>query len=382
MTIYRPAAAISTIKNPVAVARGTRIERLDGVRTIAIALVVAHHFGFFTLGWTGVQLFFVLSGMLITGILRRARNDRSYWRPFYIKRATRILPPVLVAILSAAVLSSISWRKIGLYYLFFAANFAEAFYRGESKTLGVMWSLAVEEQFYFLWPFAVRFLNRRQLIRLLIGILTVEPILRALATPRFPTFWPIYFLTPFQLDGLAAGCLLSLALESETATEWLRLQCTTLLYSSLLAFWVCSLLPRFHRQANSVLFNSLGYSLIVVIAAFFIAFILLRPDNPAAKTLSSSGIVFIGTISYGIYLFHPLIWELSGKLLMSVGFYHQRTMAPVTIAVTLAVSWLSYRLYEQPIIRWGRDKAALHQKTQDQYKHENILAENSQAAMQ
>ncbi|HEY6413237.1 MAG TPA: acyltransferase [Edaphobacter sp.] len=382
MATYRPTAAIPTTRNPAAAARGTRIERLDGVRTIAIALVIAIHFGFFSLGWAGVQLFFVLSGLLITGILRRARRDQSYWRPFYIKRATRILPPMLIAVISAAALFLIPWRKIGLYYIFFAANFGEALYRGESKTLGVMWSLAVEEQFYFLWPFAVRFLNRRQLIRLLIAILIVEPILRALATPHFSTFWSIFFLTPFQVDGLAAGCLLSLILESETATEWLQVWCARLLFTSLFAFFICSLLPRFHREANSVLFNSLGYSLIVAISASFIAYILLRSSNLASKTLASSGIVFVGTISYGIYLFHPLILELMGRLLQSVGFYHQRTMAPLTIGVTVAVSWVSYRYYEQPMIRWGRRRAAEDRVVQNQRKQANSLAESPEAAMQ
>jgi peptidoglycan/LPS O-acetylase OafA/YrhL len=381
MTTYNPAAAIPPTKNPAVAVRGTRIERLDGVRTIAIALVIAIHLGFFSLGWAGVQLFFVLSGLLITRILRSSHHDESYWRPFYIKRATRILPPLLIAIISAAALFSIPWKKIGLYYLFFAANFAEASYRGESKTLGVMWSLAVEEQFYFLWPFAVRFLNRRQLIRLLIAILVVEPILRAFATPHFPTFWPIFFLTPFQLDGLAAGCLLSLILESDTAAERLRLWCARLFFTSLFVFFICSLLPRFHREANSILFNSLGYSLIVLIAALFISFILLHPENPTSKVLSSSAIVFFGTISYGLYLFHPPILNLSGRLLHSVGFYHQRTMAPLTIGVTVALSWLSYRYYEQPMIRWGRRTAAKDREAQNQRKHENSLVESPEAAM-
>jgi peptidoglycan/LPS O-acetylase OafA/YrhL len=382
MIISSPLAAPSRTRTPVTNPHDARIYRLDGVRAIAIALVVAHHFDFLPLGWTGVHLFFVLSGMLITGILRQSRDERGYWCPFYLKRATRILPPMLIAILSAAAYFSIPWRKVGLYYIFFAANFAETLYRGESKTLAVMWSLAVEEQFYFLWPFAVRFLNRRQLIRLLIVILAVEPIGRALATPSFSTSWPIFFLTPFQLDGLAAGCLLSLIFESATATDWLRLRCVKLLFMSLFVFSVFSLLPRFHRADNSILFNSLGYSLVVAIAACFIAFILLRPDNVASRILSSSGIVFVGMISYGIYLFHPLVMELAGELLKTVGFYHQRTMAPVTIAAIVAISWLSFRFYEQPIIRWGRYKAAEHQRKQGRYQCESLLAESSQTTTQ
>lgn len=283
---------------------------------------------------------------------------------------------MLIAILGAAVLFSIPWRKIGLYYIFFGANVAEALYRGESKTLGVMWSLAVEEQFYFLWPFAVRFLNRRQLIRLLIVVLALEPLVRALATPFFPTFWPIFFLTPFQLDGLAAGCLLSLILESQAATEWLRRWCLRLLFASLSVFSISSLLPSFHRDANSILFNSLGYSMIVAVAASFIALILLRPENLASKTLASWTIVFIGTISYGIYLFHPIILALSGELLQAIGFYHQKTVAPLTIAVTIALSWFSFKYCEQPIIRWGRSRAEQREVSAEAYKSKPMALES------
>jgi peptidoglycan/LPS O-acetylase OafA/YrhL len=370
---------MSANKIPISLGHGARIEQLDGVRAIAIALVLSVHFWFFRLGWTGVHLFFVLSGLLITGILRRARNDRFYWAPFYIKRATRILPPVLVAVLGAAVSLIIPWRKIALYYIFFAANFAEARYVGESKTIGVMWSLAVEEQFYFLWPFAVRFLNRTQLIRLLVAILAAEPILRALATPRYTTCWPIFLLTPFQIDGLAAGCLLSLLLESESSTKWLRTWCTKLLILSVAVFSICSFLPSFHREANSILFNSVGYSLIVAVAVFFIAYVLLRPTKPAGKVLALPSVVFIGTISFGIYLFQPLILELSGRFLQTIGFYHQRAMSPVTIAVIVAVSWFSYQFYERPVVRWGHRKAAERQES-DRYNDANLLVESSQEA--
>src|SRR5215469_12179944 len=178
MTITCPLDPPPRTRTQVINSQSARIDRVDGVRAIAIALVVAHHFDLLPLGWTGVHLFFVLSGLLITGILRRSRHDRSYWAPFYVKRATRILPPLVLTVLSTAVFLSIPWRKLGFYYIFFAANFAEAFHRGESRTLGVMWSLAVEEQFYFFWPFAVRFLNRTQLMRMLLLLLFFEPILR------------------------------------------------------------------------------------------------------------------------------------------------------------------------------------------------------------
>lgn len=220
-----------------------------------------------------------------------------------------------------------------------------------------MWSLAVEEQFYFLWPFAVRFLERRQLVRLLIFILCLEPIVRAIATPHFTTFWPIFFLTPFQLDGLAAGSLLSLLLEDETATNWLRRWSSGLFLVSTAAFSICSALPAFHRQSNSIFFNGVGYSLIVLIAASFIAYILLHQGSLASRMLERRTIVFVGTISYGLYLYHLIIIELAANLLRHIHFFHQRIAAPITIAVAVGISWLSFRYYEQPLIKWGRSTA-------------------------
>jgi peptidoglycan/LPS O-acetylase OafA/YrhL len=121
-----------------------RIGRLDGIRAVAIALVFLHHAEFVALGWTGVSLFFVLSGLLITGILRRSRCDPAFWGPFYIKRATRILPPLVIVFAGAAIFCTIPWRKVGLYHLFFLSNLSQALYRGQSGALDVLWSLSVD----------------------------------------------------------------------------------------------------------------------------------------------------------------------------------------------------------------------------------------------
>ena len=90
----------------------TRIARLDGIRELAVLLVFATHAQLLPLGWIGVQLFFVLSGLFITNILRRSRGEASYWPPFYIRRATRILPPLAIAFLGAALFSNIPWRQV------------------------------------------------------------------------------------------------------------------------------------------------------------------------------------------------------------------------------------------------------------------------------
>jgi peptidoglycan/LPS O-acetylase OafA/YrhL len=345
--------AVSTVQRT----EHRRIDRLDGIRTIAIAMVATAHLGLWGNGWIGVPLFFVLSGFLITGILRRDRAAISFWTPFYIKRATRILPPLMVALIIAAVFFSIPWRKLGLYYVFFGANIAEALHRGESGGLGVLWSLAVEEQYYLLWPFAVRFLDRRHLIHLLVVLLLFEPVLRAAFTPLFNSMWPIYFLTPFQLDGLAAGSLLAILLEDAAATERLRKWSGKVALLLVVLFAALGRFPIFNVGANSIAFNSLGYSLVSLAAVSFVAYVLLQ-QAIVSKVLSNSSIVFIGTISYGIYLFHALGIDLAVRSGSRLGIFHLHRLAVLSLLPVVAFSWLSFRFYERPIIRWGRRRAA------------------------
>jgi peptidoglycan/LPS O-acetylase OafA/YrhL len=335
-----------------------RIGRLDGIRAIAIMLVYLHHTGFISVGWVGVNLFFVLSGFLITGILRRARTDRSFWAPFYIKRATRIIPPLVVLFVGIAIFCTVSWRQVGFYHFFFLSNIALVLYPSQLQPFAMLWSLSVEEHFYIFWPFAIRFLERKQLIWLLIGLLVVEPLLRAVATPFFHTWLAIYFLTPFQLDGLAAGSLLALLVEDVHAREQVARWSVITAIAALVIFLGLSRLPLFEREANSILFNSLGYSLVAVFSVSLVAYVFLHKDAVVSRLLSAKGIVFLGTISYGFYLFQGLGIMLVPTLATLLhGTNHIRHIIPLTVIPITVASWLSFRFYETPIILWGRRKA-------------------------
>lgn len=334
-----------------------RIARLDGIRALAIVLVFAVHLEMLRIGWVGVQLFFVLSGLFITGILRRAREDASYWPPFYMRRATRILPPLVIAFAGALLFSHVVWSKVGLLEVFFMANVAETLHRGQTGTLGVLWSLAVEEQFYFAWPFAVRFLSRRHLLWLVTGLLVGEPLVRAAATPFCATFWPIFFLTPFQLDGLAAGGLLALLLEDADATACVKRWSGWFCFAAAAAFALLSLLPSFSREANAPLFNALGYSLINLASCGLVAFVFCYENSPVSRVLGSRIAAFLGAISYGMYLIHPIVIQLVDEAGIALHWRHNRTLAPLTFLVVVGLSWLSFRFYEHPLIVWGRGKA-------------------------
>ncbi len=339
-----------------------RLAQLDGLRAVAVLLVIASHVSDRApWGWTGVHLFFALSGFLITGILRRARHDRAFWGPFYLKRATRILPPLVPFFLFWTLLGALDWRGTGWAYLFFGANIVQSLPLAPVTGVTVLWSLAVEEHFYLVWPFAVRWMQRRALVWLLAAVLLAEPVARALATPHLSSWLPVYFLTCFQLDGLAAGALLALLVESDRWRAWLLRHAGWLTVAALAVFQACTFDPAFARSRNSVLFNSAGYSLVALICVLWLAHAYLRPQALVSRALACRPVLFLGTISYGLYLYNGGCEALMDWLVPH-GTWHQGVMGwlrmVLGVALAIAVSWLSFRFYETPLVRWGRRRAA------------------------
>ena len=334
-----------------------RVPQLDGLRAIAILLVIAHHAGLVSIGWIGVNLFFALSGFLITGILRRSREEEFFWGPFYLKRATRILPPLLPFFLLCALTTPVARHATLLPYIFFGANVAQSLPHASVTDLTVLWSLAVEEHFYLLWPFAIRFLGRRALVRLLVVILLLEPIVRLLGTVLIHRWEPIYFLTPFQMDGLAAGALLAVLVEDERASIYLRRWAPWGVMATLVIFALCCAAPGFSREQNSLLFNSAGYSLLAVLSAAVVAVLVLRPASLLSRILSLSPLVFVGLVSYGLYLYHGPVIQLVWAALQRENFRRGRIIELIGAIVALLVSWISFRFYEAPLIAFGRRTA-------------------------
>lgn len=347
-----------SIPNDVSPSAPHRIRGLDGIRAVAILLVFGAHTIIPWHGWEGVHLFFVLSGFLITGILRRARKDRIFWRPFYIKRATRILPPLLICLILGYLLYSPPIGVLALYAAF-AANIMNLTRHRINGGLVILWSLSVEEHFYLLWPLAIRFLRRRQLLILCTTLLILEPVVRFVAVAHFHLENDIYMLTPFQLDGLLVGSMLSLLCEHASSRAMItRLSRPTaaillILYLALTIFW-----KPFSLESNSPLFASLGYSLIGFTCVSIIAAVYLHPTGLLSRILSSWLMVFLGTISYGFYLFHVLLLDLCGRFLQHIYGYPRLYHAmPIGFVLAVALSWLSFRFYEKPVIAWGRHRA-------------------------
>ena len=165
-------------------------------------------------GWLGVNLFFVLSGFLITGILLDTRSSPNYWKSFYTRRILRILPLYLVVLFILRFYSGVSWKYF-LLCLFYMANFATPRF---GLGYGPLWSLAVEEQFYLVWPSLVRFLRPRRLAMVCLTSLVLSPLLRYLSVCGTLPIGNPYSATWLVTDNLAAGALIATLLRNPIAT--------------------------------------------------------------------------------------------------------------------------------------------------------------------
>jgi peptidoglycan/LPS O-acetylase OafA/YrhL len=373
------------------------IPELDGLRGIAIAMVLLlhtfSHLGIssiakvFQMGWAGVDLFFVLSGFLISRILLDAKGRGGYFTNFYARRALRIWPlyylivgfSYLVVPHMAAGLrfdtSVYRWTTYALYLqnLFHWGDFGP-------WPLGVAWSLAIEEQFYLVWPLLIYILPARILKRVLISIAALVPAVRFLMLYLGSAPVAIYTATPFRLDSLAIGSLiavLTLGGIPVTLRRQARLSCFLLLPLS--AVLICGPLrgdkvltstgPVDPYTAASI---ALIFSMLAVGFAGLIAVVLSAGSPIMMRVCGSSILRYLGKVSYGLYLYHGIIWILGRALvrpqLASLFSLRdkQLTLAGVLIEYTLlfAVAYASWRWFEQPLLKlkshfeWKGEKTA------------------------
>jgi len=294
----------------------SRIPSLDGLRGVAIALVLVWH-GFFgqfvrsnilqkfwwigSLSWSGVDLFFVLSGFLIGGILLDARQSPNYFSTFYCRRAFRILPLYAVLLLAYVILRPTvagDWFALQVTsvplaaFLTFTQNFWMAVPANFGGGAGITWSLAIEEQFYLLAPLVVRCLNRRGLLRVLITVVVGAPLLRLLI------LWKIkdggiatYVLMPCRADALSIGVLCAIAMRSSIAGKVTRLGLPLTIALALPLLWLswCRYTPFSWPMA------SFGYSLL----ALFYGGCLLLSVSHSASWLEWKPLRWLGSIAYG-----------------------------------------------------------------------------------
>lgn len=339
---------------PQTVTRNDRIPELDGLRALAISAVFFHHAMHIPMLWAGVDVFFVLSGFLITGILMNAKHHRStYFSNFYAKRLRRILPPYCVALLLSSIFFGIAWLHRWYWFAFFAVNIGESIHRSNFSLLP-LWSLAVEEQFYFVWPWVVLLVSTRSLKRISIAALFVAPLLRVLCTPLFHDHFAIYFLTPFRADLLCAGGLLAVLwkqdrarLQSQAAWWWVPIVAGIAVLARVNRY------PYWHTQANSRISNGALYSVTLVIAVGFVLGA-LRGRGWFAALLRWVPLRYLGVISYSMYLVHAGAIQLARRW-FGEGELSSPSWKMVVTAATMTVGYAS--------IAWfGWERRILHRR--------------------
>jgi peptidoglycan/LPS O-acetylase OafA/YrhL len=373
--------------------RGGRLAPLDGVRGLAILIVVIHNVAFVlrpstlyplklvsavtATGWIGVQLFFVLSGFLITGILLQTRTGQGYFRNFYIRRTLRIFPLYYAFLIGALVLFPLvadpGWtaiaRKNQWWYWTYTSNWSSPFGH-VIPGLSHFWSLAVEEQFYLLWPLIVWLLSPRALKALCVVVIAVTPLIRwALATYGLPA-QASYEFTIARWDALAFGALLAILMRDDGSRAWLArhmARITGLVVVALLAFLVVE--HGFHEDDVQVqvigqaiagaLFFSLVYFSVVPAAG---------ETSRVQRVLSAPSLRFLGKYSYAIYVFHFPIHRLASRWLaepVNGADTYWRLLRLLVYgagvgAASVLLAMLSWRILEKPFLDL-KDRLAPHQ---------------------
>lgn len=333
---------------------------LDGLRTVAVGIVLAAHGGvpWFRSGGTGVDIFFVLSGFLITTILSTewARTGSISFRNFYARRMLRLAPALFLT--GAFVAAGMMWlegRFPGTelaFALSYTANWALALYNYQLTWLNHCWSLAVEEQFYLIWPLLIVALERTgrgpaAKARLLIGGALVIAVYRA-SLVGVVTDERINFGLDMRMDTLMTGAALAYFVQSlpggrlpDAASRWLGRLLAPLGLAGI--FLVINTVTWYSPWMGWI-----GYVLVGSAALLIIADLVAGSHSLLARPLMWKPMVFIGKISYGLYLIHLPVYYIVEKLIPEAPLLVRLS---VKVPVSIALATASFYLIERRCLR-------------------------------
>lgn len=353
-----------------------RIPALDGVRGLAALMVLFCHFWFWDVwkdrwwyelahsGWLGVDLFFVLSGFLITGILIDSKGQGNYFGRFYRRRVLRIFPlyyfSILLSLFAILVIDRqperiyTGYDSLG-WYLTFLPNVAAALKGGwpwQTNWVGLahLWSLAVEEQFYLVWPLVVLLLPKRGLA-MLCGILIVAGYyFRVWTDDIFQKQWSeaSYVLPYCRMDGLAAGSLLAAAMRLGWLTfrGWQHEVVRDLAFISGMTMLYILMAGNSHWRGTLVALMFMGF-----------VFLALSPASHVHRWCQAGWLRHIGKYSYALYVFHQmfivLYWKVFREPLEALGWSLpavQSVYHVLAFAATYGLARLSWRFIEKPFL--------------------------------
>lgn len=367
-----------------------RIPELDGLRGFAILSVVLLHYFYtpravappayqhfqdiFRLGWVGVDLFFILSGFLIGGILLQARGAANYYRVFYLRRFFRIIPIYYLWIAAYVLLIVVFGETIrlhtnsgvasplgfGIYeHFIFLQNIRLPAQTGLSVWwFGVTWSLAVEEQFYLISPLLVRLLSNRGLFWMLLAVCLGAPLLRSyFYLTQHPLAWRAVASMPSRADALALGMIAALLWRRPGTRAWIGRH-TRLLYS-IWAFFLLGMAWLWYRGSNPYYPATLtvGFSWIAIFFFLVLLLVLGDPAGMLARCARWQWLRELGRVSYCVYIIHlGILYVGFGFTLRIVPQIRDMKCVAVTLtcaAVTYLVARISWSYLEHPLVRIG-----------------------------
>lgn len=332
-----------------------RIASLDGLRAVSIVLVLFGHLAgtryfpvpyglarLFDFGDLGVRVFFVISGFLITGLLLREVESTGRIDPlrFYFRRTFRIFPPYYAFLLAVAVMSVMGLLSLAPGDLFHALTYTSNYHPARSWNVGHTWSLGVEEQFYLLWPavlilagtrrglwIAAAFVAAAPLLRL--GVWIFAPSLREGMEHRFE----------MAADSIAIGCLLA------GAERWLRDRARYQRWLASRLFVVVPLVVVALSALHSRPRLAMAFATVMNVGiALCIHRAVLHANGPVGRVLNSAPFVWVGLLSYSIYLWQQLFLNRASAAPL--------TAFPLNVALVFAAAALSYYLIERPSLRY------------------------------
>jgi peptidoglycan/LPS O-acetylase OafA/YrhL len=388
-----PVLAVDRTGAPRAAGRpaGTSLKHvpaLDGLRGIAVMLVVLCHAALIKqgpvadravgaamrLGWSGVDLFFVLSGFLITGILLASKGQPNYLRNFYARRTVRIFPLYYAVLAFTFFILPLFPRGFSelfgtvqdqsLYWLYLS-NFAKFLHNGwEHSILSVTWSLAIEEQFYLVWPLIVLLCSRRTLVAIAVAAIITSVAMRGVMSSANVDHIMIYAITFCRLDGLSVGALVALITfnnprGTEIFSRWAwPIAGLMLLGIGFNMYW--------HKSAQWIHGpgQTFGYTIFAILyACVLIKGYLAKPGSMLHWSLTQRPLLLLGKYSYAIYLFHLPVQVVVANYIYGPEQFHsfggsflpgQLLFVLISFPPCLLLAWLSWNLLEKPCLSLKR----------------------------
>lgn len=356
-----------------------RIKGLDGLRALAIILVIIHHTTFVDVdsvpfgimyflskySASGVDLFFVLSGFLITTLLIRNKGKKNYFKAFYMRRVLRIFPLYFSILLFAFIILPATSLKLPsdwsgvepLWYWVFLSNYYIGLKASFSHGLvDLSWSLSIEEQFYFLWPALIAFISIKKL-KIFFPFFVIVPIILRIWHYEIGTHpIGIHTFTHTRIDTIIWGCLLAFSWDSARLLP--RKYSLGFMWILILLLYVLNSLINYELKS---IFNYTLFALAYLALLHFTLF--SQASHLWLKLMESKTMIFIGKVSFGIYLLHNPIQAVLKKTFLNftisssiyLQYINQLFFYIVVLALSSFAAWISFKFLEAPFLKYKKN---------------------------